>query len=88
MTTDMLDDVTRPSYWKPEYGYGLGIRCPNPAISAKSDFGWGGAAGAWLGIDWKNDYTAYYTQHVLNSPNSALRDKFPELIDEALQGCL
>ncbi len=88
MTTDMLDDVTRPSYWKPEYGYGLGIRCPNPAISTKSDFGWGGAAGAWLGIDWKNDYTAYYAQHVLNSPNSAMRDKFPELIDNALQWCL
>ncbi len=85
MTTDMLNNQTRPAYWKPQYGYGLGMRCPNPTISDKSDFGWGGAAGAWLGIDWKNDYTAYYAQHVLYSPNAGMRDGLPDWINEGLQ---
>lgn len=84
MTTDMLNNQTRPAYWKPQYGYGLGMRCPNPALSEKSDFGWGGAAGAWLGIDWENDYTAYYAQHVLYSPNAGMRDGLPDWINDGL----
>ena len=85
MTTDMLNELTRPAYWKPQYGYGLGMRCPYPPVGDKTDFGWGGAAGAWLGVDWTYDYTAYYAQHVLYSPNAGMRDNIPDLVREELQ---
>ena len=84
MATDRLDDTTRPYFWRPNYGYGLGVRCPNKALSDVTDFGWGGAAGAWLAIDCVNDYTAYYAQHVLNSPNAAMRNDLPPLINAGL----
>ncbi len=85
MTTDMLDDATRPAFWRTDYGYGLGVRCPLANGGPRSDFGWGGAAGAWLAIDWKHDYTLYYAQHVLYSPNAEQRNNFPPLIDEVLR---
>ena len=84
MTTDMLDDVNRPYYWNQDRGYGLGVRCPNFAFGPRTDFGWGGAAGAWLAVDWPHDYTAFYTQHVLYSPNSGLRDGLHNLIVDGL----
>ncbi|MBQ7651022.1 MAG: beta-lactamase family protein [Victivallales bacterium] len=85
MTTDMLNDAIRPSYWKPLYGYGLGMRCPYPPVGDKTDFGWGGAAGAWLGIDWTYDYSSFYAQHVLYSPNAGMRDNIPDIVRDELR---
>jgi CubicO group peptidase (beta-lactamase class C family) len=45
------------------YGYGLGQRCP--IDPQKSDFGWGGAAGAYYAIDRKNGITVYLAAHIL-----------------------
>ena len=39
MTSDRLNETTRPYYWNNGYGYGLGLRCPNPAVSGRTDFG-------------------------------------------------
>lgn len=80
MSTDFLTDSQRPNYWHgPAYGYGLGVRCP-AAGSTKTDFGWGGAAGAWLAVDLIHDYTVFYVQHVLNSPNQPMRYQISDII--------
>lgn len=50
-----------------EYSYGLGVRCPKPGSRAM-DWGWGGAAGAYLGIIPPLEITFFYVQHVLASP--------------------
>ena len=68
---------------KPGYGYGLGVRTALPE-SGKHDFGWGGAAGAYLAIDKVNNLTVFYAQHVVLSPNTSLRPKVYETVLEDL----
>ncbi|MFR6640662.1 MAG: hypothetical protein ACLUSP_04515 [Christensenellales bacterium] len=43
MSTDMLDDCMRQTYWPKNdgYGYGLGVRVPFVG-SSRTDIGWGG----------------------------------------------
>lgn len=54
------------------YSYGLGVRCPMPGAAAQ-DFGWGGAAGAYLAILPEAEVSIFYAQHVLSSPAQAVR---------------
>ena len=78
MTTDYLNDAQRVSYspWGiNSYGYGLGVRVP---LGERTDYGWGGAAGAVAVIDEPHELTLYYSQHVLFSPTSALRKDYVE----------
>ena len=56
----------------PDHSYGLGVRCPRPGGSAQ-DYGWGGAAGAFLGIIPPVDVSFFHVQHVLNAPNAVSR---------------
>lgn len=54
------------------YGYGLGVRTMvTPADGGSNgpvgEFGWGGAAGAWVIIDPVNRLTLFYAEHLLNS---------------------
>ena len=74
MSTDHLTEQQRAAYPKnsPTVGYGLGMRAPrgNPE---HTEFGWGGAAGAFASVDPVNNVTIYYAQHVLNAPNRHLR---------------
>ncbi len=75
MATNELNDVQWQDFWqRPGYGYGLGVRCPHEG-SRFTDFGWGGAAGAYLAIDPVHHFTIYYAQHVLASPNSGERHR-------------
>lgn len=53
-------------------GYGLGMRTPREGYP-HTEFGWGGAAGAFASVDPVNNLTFYYAQHVLQSPNRAYR---------------
>lgn len=85
METDLLTEEQRKTFWYGDYGYGLGVRCPR-AGSPVSDFGWGGAAGAYLMIDRKNEITAFYAQHVLASPVQAVRGEIRPVITEILCG--
>lgn len=62
--------------------YGLGVRTPLDGVS--TDCGWSGAAGSYLVLDFVNDYTMFYAQHVLNGPNREYRAKMPKLIEECL----
>ena len=66
------------------YTYGLGIRSPFVEGSSCSDVGWGGAAGAYLAIDLKNDLSIVYLQHVLNTPNGTTRRTLPDVVRQDL----
>jgi len=83
MTTNHLTEEQRKNYWVEGYGYGLGVRCPMDEGNI-TDFGWGGAAGAYLIIDLKNEITAFYAQHVLSSPVHDLRKQLTPIILEAI----
>ena len=80
MTQDHLREEQRKDCWAPEgYGYGLGVRTPRAGYP-RTDFGWGGAAGAFLAIDPSHEITVYYSQHVKGSPNANLRKDIIEAV--------
>lgn len=84
ITTDRLTEQQRATYTNPIdlYGYGLGMKCPT-SISERTDFGWGGAAGASLHVDIPHGISVYYAQHVVLSPNQAIRTRvYLSIIDE------
>ena len=74
MATDRLTEQQRImcSYSTPSVGYGLGMRAPRQDPT-HTEFGWGGAAGAFASVDPVNNVSFYYAQHVLHSPNRPLR---------------
>lgn len=57
-------------------GYGLGFRCRHAGSPAwNTEFGWGGAAGAYYAVDIPRNMTIFYVQQVLNSPMHDLRNQ-------------
>lgn len=85
MLCDCLDEKLRKGYWYPDYGYGLGVRTPKFDMNT-TDFGWGGAAGAYWAIDRQNGISVYYAQHMLNSPNKQGRYTLYATLKEDLFG--
>lgn len=83
MSTNQLNDEQLKNYWVANYGYGLGVRCKKDDDGI-TDFGWGGAAGAYLIIDTENEYTAFYAQHVLASPIQNIRKEILPIIKECI----
>lgn len=80
MTTDRLTDSTRSTYTSPTtHGYGLGVRCPgvNPKYQ---DFGWGGAAGAFLAVDLEREISLYFGSHLLLSPAQGARSMLYRMV--------
>lgn len=68
MTTHRLTEDQERTYFTGEtHGYGLGVRC-DVGVEGYSDFGWSGAAGAYLGIDLKKGISFYFATHLLSSP--------------------
>ena len=68
MTTNRLNAQQKRSFSTiGTHGYGLGVRCP---IGYKTyiDFGWGGAACAYMAIDTENEISIYFGAHLLSSP--------------------
>lgn len=65
--------------------YGLGVRVPGEG-STKTEFGWGGAAGAFASVDVVNNVTIYYAQHLLVAPNQPLRIQLYDAVLADLQG--
>ena len=85
MATDRLTDVTRPTFWLSDHGYGLGVRCKSAVLpGGDADFGWGGAAGSLAVIDRENGFTIMLIQHMLGAPDPALRWKIVPLVRAAL----
>jgi len=83
MSTNQLTEKQLEAYILKDYGYGLGVRCRKDDDSI-TDFGWGGAAGAFLIIDLENEYTAFYVQHVLSSPIQPIRYELLPIIKESI----
>ena len=73
MTTHRLSEEQNRTYWTSDtHGYGLGVRCPK-GIGHNTDFGWGGAASAYLAIDQENAISVYFGAHLLSSPAQGVR---------------
>lgn len=91
MSTNQLNDACLKSYTSgTDYGYGLGVRCPyrNPEVF---DFGWGGAAGSYMGIDLEHEVTFFHAQHVWSYPNRSgvseyRRDQVGQYVTQAILG--
>ncbi len=80
MTKDRLSEHQKRTYWtKDTHGYGLGVRC-DCGIGNNSDFGWGGAAGAYLAVDLKNDISIYFGCHLHSSPGQGPRSLLYRLV--------
>ncbi len=88
MMTDRLSEHQKRTYWtKDTHGYGLGVRCPK-GDKRYIDFGWGGAACAYLAVDVENKISLYFGAHLLSSPAQGLRTMLyrfirAELIDNS-----
>ncbi|MBR5586812.1 MAG: beta-lactamase family protein [Clostridia bacterium] len=73
MSINRLTDDQARTYWEwGHHGYGLGVRCPR-GIDKYIDFGWGGAAAAFLAIDPQNNISIYFGSHMLSSPVQGFR---------------
>lgn len=86
MMTDRLTEWQKRTYWtQATHGYGLGVRCPK-GDKQYTDFGWGGAACAYLAVDVENKISLFFGAHLLSSPAQGLRSMLyrfirAELID-------
>ena len=82
MTTNQISGKAMEEYssTRSKFGYGLGVRCHH-GENCPYDFGWGGAAGAYLAVDRVNDFTLFYAQHLFGSdlPNGEQKWKIGEL---------
>ena len=74
---------------KDGYGYGLGVKTlVNPIASPGplGEFGWDGAAGAYVSCDPENRLSVFYAQHILNFPivYNEIMVRIRDLVYEAL----
>ena len=76
LATDRLTEAQKKQYWMTGYGYGLGQRCPQD--ETKTDFGWGGASGAYYAIDRKNALSVYLGAHIVGY--DAFQTAGPEIL--------
>ncbi len=90
---DTIAEMIRPQiagkvqlvFERPGYSYGLGVRCPKPGCDTH-DYGWGGAAGAFLAVIPDAEATIFHAQHVLASPNQTMRPSLVTALLHDLQG--
>lgn len=74
MITERLSEEQNSTFWtKGTHGYGLGVRCPKRDGAIYTDFGWGGAAGAYLAVNLENEISLYFACHLLSSPAQGIR---------------
>ena len=71
------------------YEYGLGVRVLVDGTKSKSpvgEFGWDGAAGAYVLVDTTNHVSLFYTQHIAGFPKvySEIHPKIRDLAYEAM----
>ncbi len=73
MIEGRLTEAQMATYWTKEtHGYGLGVRCPR-GEPYYTDFGWGGAACAYLAVDMERELSLYFGAHMTGSPAQGLR---------------
>lgn len=92
MRQNFLPDGAEADFNWPQlqgYGYGLGVRthiCPakGGGLSPIGEFGWGGAAGAYVMIDPGNRLAAFYGQHMRNNLEPYVHPR----LRNTIYGCL
>jgi len=67
------------------YGYGFGVRtmisrAAGGSLSSVGEFGWGGAAGAYVAIDPDAEVTIVYTQHMLNNKEPYVHPRIRNIV--------
>ncbi len=72
------------------YGYGLGVRtmmdrARGGSLGPVGEFGWGGAAGAYVLIDPQNRIAVYYAQHMLNNQEPYVHPRLRNLVYAGLK---
>lgn len=85
MTENHLTDHQKRTFTIQTADYGLGLWAPK-AGQLRQDFGWGGAAGALVGMDPGRGLSIVYMQHMLSSPNQGLRGRMIETFLTELEG--
>lgn len=85
MTTNQLSEHQIRTFTLPTMNYGLGMWTPKPG-QLRQDFGWGGAAGALLGVDPGRDLSMVIMQHAQNSPVQGLRKHLVRVFLAELEG--
>lgn len=93
MRSDCLDENTRPDFnWDAfrGYGYGFGVRtfisrAKGGSLTSLGDFGWGGAAGAYVHADPERELSIVYIQHMLNSKEPIVHPRLRNLVYAALE---
>ena len=71
------------------YGYGLGVRtvvdrAAGGVMSPVGEFGWGGAAGAYVMIDPSSRLSVFYAQHMLNNKEPYVHPRLRNIV----YGCI
>jgi CubicO group peptidase (beta-lactamase class C family) len=84
MSSPQISETVAQTFTETRYSYGLGVRCPKPGMDTQ-DFGWGGAAGAYLSILPDAEASIFHVQHVITSPNQGLRSLFVDALLQDLQ---
>ena len=92
MRTNQLSEAQSRDFNWPQmagYGYGLGVRtmvCPalGGSLSSIGEFGWGGAAGAYIMIDPDHRLCAFYAQHMLNNQEPYVHPRLRNLIYQSV----
>ncbi|MBQ8973240.1 MAG: beta-lactamase family protein [Clostridia bacterium] len=91
MRTDQMHGASVQDFGKlerPGYSYALGVRVlvdDGPSRSPIGEFGWDGAAGAWVMIDTERHVSCVYLQHVLNC-GRAYAEFHPAIRDLVYEG--
>ena len=83
-----MDDFHRAFPQFRGYGYGLGVRThidrTAGSLAPLGEFGWAGAAGAYIGIDPKNQLSIFYAQHMLNSQERIVHPRIRNIVYASL----
>ncbi|MBE7048285.1 MAG: beta-lactamase family protein [Ruminococcaceae bacterium] len=71
------------------YGYGLGVRTmidkeKSGSLGSLYEFGWGGAAGAYMLADTERELAVFYTQHMLESMEAYIHPRLRNYVYEGI----
>lgn len=87
LNEEQMRDITFGQYCG--YGYGLGVRTMvnrsvGGSVGPVGEFGWAGAAGAWVMIDPENNLAAFYCMHMLNNQEDYIVNRLRNIIYNCL----
>lgn len=93
MRTNHLDETSLKDFnWiqMRGYGYGLGVRtmidrAKGGSLSPVGEFGWGGAAGAYVMIDPDNEVAVFYAQHLRNNQEPFVHPRLRNIVYSCLR---